>query len=67
MLHLHREKKIVGENRGEIGRALVTAGRMIILYCSRWDCTTRIRSKGEQFFFILWFELIATFYAKKKS
>ena len=31
VLNLHRERKIVGENRGEMGISLVTTGRMATL------------------------------------
>ena len=31
VLNLHRDKKVVGENRGEMGRSPVTADRMVTL------------------------------------
>ena len=31
MLNLHRDKKSYGVNRGEMGRSLVTTGRMVMM------------------------------------
>ena len=42
MLNLHRDKKSQGVNRGEMGRSLVTTGRMVMMrsigykYVIRW-------------------------------
>ena len=51
MLNLHRDKKLQGVNRGDMGRSFVTTGRMVIMRSIGYKCDKGKKKKKKVFRF----------------